>query len=92
MITHGHGEGRYGHFAIDLWPHDPNFTVASLSLCFKNLERLDKHEAGDLQLDGMPRSSSLLLNALNSRKALDYHQQGSHTTTQMEDIILQDGQ
>ena len=92
MITHGHGQGRYGHFAIDLWPHDPNFTVASLSLCFKNLEQLERHEFGDLQLDGMPRSSSLLLNALNSRKALDLHHQGLHTTPHMEDTAIQEGQ
>ena len=73
MITHGHSEERYGHFALGLWVVDPNITFTSLSLCFKNLEWLDRHQNGDLDLDGMPRSSSTLLKAQNSRKALAHH-------------------
>ena len=87
MITHGHGEGIYGHFALGLWAPDPNFTIASLSLCFKNLERLERHQNGDLELDGMPRSSSTLLKALNSRKALDHHQGDIHIATTIDEVV-----
>ncbi len=48
MLTHGHGQTAYGHFALGLWPSDPNFTIASLSKCLRNLERRDKHRFGDL--------------------------------------------
>ncbi len=92
MITHGHGQGRYGHFALDLWPHDPNFTVASLSLCLRNLEQLEKHDNGDLELDGMPRSSSMVLKALNSRIALDHHQGVSQNLIFMQEDTEQGGQ
>ena len=34
MLTHGHGQNAYGHFALGLWPSDPNFTIGSLSQCF----------------------------------------------------------
>ena len=43
MLTHGHGQNAYGHFALGFWPSDPNFTIGSLSKCFRNLERLDNH-------------------------------------------------
>ena len=51
MLTHGHGQTAYGHFALGLWPSDPNFTIASLSKCLRNLEREDKHMFGDLSSD-----------------------------------------
>ena len=74
MITHGHGEGHYGHFTFNgLWPSDPNLTIGSIAFCLHNLERMDKHPLGDLQSFGLPRSDVLLLGALNSREALDYH-------------------
>ena len=53
VIMHGHGEGQYHHFSLGLWPLDPNFTIASLSMCFKNLERLERHENGVLVEDGL---------------------------------------
>ena len=74
MITHGHGEGHYGHFTLNgLWPSDPNLTIGSIAFCLHNLERMDRHPLGDLQSSGLPRSDVLLLGALNSREALDYH-------------------
>ena len=74
MITHGHGDGHYGHFALNgLCPSDPNFTIGSMALCFHNLERLDKHPLGDLVSNMPSRSNVLLLHALNSREALDRH-------------------
>ena len=74
MITHGHGQGHYGHFSLNgLWPSDPNFTIGSLALCFQNLERIEKHGLGDLCNDSMPQCNTTLFQALNSRKALDHH-------------------
>ena len=73
MITHGHGQGYYGHFAIGLWPSDPSFIVGSISLCPRNLERDEMDEYGDLAHDGLMRSNNTLFDALNSRKALDHH-------------------
>ena len=74
MITHGHGEGHYGHFVLNgLWPADPNLTIGSIANCLHNLERIDKHPLGDLVTNGLPRSNVPILHALNSRDALDYH-------------------
>ena len=33
MVTDGHGEDAYAHYAIDLWPKDSNFTILSLARC-----------------------------------------------------------
>ena len=74
MITHGHAEGHYGHFFLNsLWPSDSNLTVGSIANCLHNLERVDKHSFGDLVTNGLPRSNATLLDALNLRDALDYH-------------------
>ena len=43
MLTHGHGQNAYGHFALGFWLGDPNFTIGSLSKCFQNLERPISH-------------------------------------------------
>lgn len=48
MLTHGHGQIAYGHFALSLWPSDPNFTISSLSKRLRNLERGEQHMYGDL--------------------------------------------
>lgn len=74
MITHGHGEGHYGHFTLNgFWPADPNLTIGSIAFCLQNLERMDRHPLGDQETSRLPRSNVSLLGALNSREALDYH-------------------
>ena len=52
---------------------DPNLTIGSIAFGLHNLERMDKHPLGHLQSSRLPRSDILLLGALNSREALDYH-------------------
>lgn len=37
MVTHGHGDAAYGHYAINLWPKDLNFTISSMARCFHTL-------------------------------------------------------
>ena len=74
MLTHGHGQNAYGHFALGFWPSDPNFTIGSLSKCFQNLERLDNHMYGYLMhactsLEG----SNQVLDNLMSTHALERH-------------------
>ena len=65
MLTHGHGQNAYGHFALGFWPSDPNFTIGSLSKCFRNLERLDNHMYGDLmQMHTSSVGSNQVLNGL----------------------------
>lgn len=39
MVTHGHGDGAYAHYATDLWPKDSNFTISSLARCLRALEK-----------------------------------------------------
>ena len=74
MLTHGHGQNAYGHFALGFWPSDPNFTIGSLSKCFRNLERLDNHMYGDLMHMGTSlECSNQVLDCLISSNALERH-------------------
>ena len=74
MLTHGHGQNAYGHFALGFWPADPNFTIGSLSKCFQNLERLDNHMYGDLMRPcTSSRKSNQVLDNLMSSYALEEH-------------------
>ena len=31
MLAHGHGDVRYAHYGLDLYPHDANYTVGSIA-------------------------------------------------------------
>ena len=31
MLAHGHGDVRYAHYGLDLYPHDANYTVGSFA-------------------------------------------------------------
>ena len=72
ILTHGHGQNAYGHFALGLWPSDPNFTIGSLSKCFRNLERLENHMYGDLMhMYTGTKCSNQVLDSLMSLHALE---------------------
>ena len=74
MLTHGHGQTAYGHFALGLWPSDPNFTIASLSKCLRNLERNEKHMYGDLTSENLDvRSQTNIFDCVLSTTALYHH-------------------
>ena len=76
MLTHGHGQTAYGHFALGLWPSDPNFTIASLSKCLRNLERGDKHTYGDLSTKTSDtESGTSYFDGVLSTTALYHHMQ-----------------
>ena len=74
MLTHGHGNNAYGHFALVFFPNDPNFTISSLSKCFQNLESLDNHTYGDLMhMCTTANNSNQVLDSLMSPHALERH-------------------
>lgn len=39
MIAHGHGDVRYAHYALDLYPADSNHRVGSIARLLRDLER-----------------------------------------------------
>jgi hypothetical protein len=38
MLAHGHGDVRYAHYGLDIYPHDVNYTVASFAKLLRDLE------------------------------------------------------
>ena len=40
MIAHDHGDGKYAHFSLDLYPCDSNHTVGSVAKLLRDLEQL----------------------------------------------------
>jgi hypothetical protein len=48
MLTHGHGDGAYAHYAIAFWPWDSNFTISSLCCVLWTLERPSVRESKEL--------------------------------------------
>ena len=45
MIAHGHGDVRYAHYRLDIFPYDSNYTIGSMAKLLRDLE-------------GPPKSSS----------------------------------
>ena len=45
MIAHGHGDVRYAHYGLNIFPHDSNYTIGSMAKLLRDLE-------------GPPKSSS----------------------------------
>jgi hypothetical protein len=39
MIAHGHGDGKYAHFLLDLYPRDSNHTVGLVAKLLCDLEK-----------------------------------------------------
>ena len=38
MIAHGHGDVRYAHYELDIYPMNPNHTIGSIAKLFRDLE------------------------------------------------------
>jgi hypothetical protein len=38
MIAHGHGDLRYAHYGLDIYPSDSNHTVGSIAKLLRDLE------------------------------------------------------
>ena len=45
MIAHGHGDYQYVHFGIDIYPHDSNHTMGSITKLLQDLENLPKYSS-----------------------------------------------
>ena len=48
MIAHGHGDVRYVHYGLDLFPHDSNYTIGSMAKLLHDLELPPKSSSREL--------------------------------------------
>jgi len=48
MIAHGHGNVRYAHYGLDIFPSDSNHTVGSIARLFRDLESPSKQSTREL--------------------------------------------
>ena len=48
MIAHGHGDVRYAHYGLDIFPGDSNHTVGSIAKLLRDLELPPKHSSREL--------------------------------------------
>ena len=48
MLAHGHGDVRYAHYGLDIYPHDVNYTVGSFARLLRDLERIPKSSSREL--------------------------------------------
>ena len=45
MIAHGHGDIRYAHYGLDIFPTDSNHTVGSIAKLLRDLELPPKYSS-----------------------------------------------
>ena len=48
MIAHGHGDIRYAHYGLDIFPTDSNHTVRSITKLLRDLELPPKYSSQEL--------------------------------------------
>ena len=48
MLAHGHGDVRYAHYGLDIYPHDVNYTDASFAKLLRDLEQPPKASSREL--------------------------------------------
>jgi hypothetical protein len=58
MIAHGHGDCRYAHYGLDIYPSDSNHTVGSIAKLLWDLELPPKYSSRELFVGG--RSAPVL--------------------------------
>jgi hypothetical protein len=51
MIVHGHGDIRYAHYALDLYPANSNHIVGSIAKVLRDLEDVPKFVSREIFLD-----------------------------------------
>jgi hypothetical protein len=42
ILVHGHGDVRYAHYGLDIFPHDSNYTIGLFAKLLQDLERPPK--------------------------------------------------
>ena len=64
-IAHGHGDVRYAHYGLDIFPSDSNHIVGSIAKLLRDLELLPKHSSCELFLGSRtaPLFTTLLVGA-----------------------------
>uniref|UniRef100_A9U683 Predicted protein n=1 Tax=Physcomitrium patens TaxID=3218 RepID=A9U683_PHYPA len=50
MIAHGHGDVHYAHYGLDIFPHDSNYTIGSMTKLLHDLEEPPKSSSRELFL------------------------------------------
>ena len=48
MIAHEHGDVRYAHYGLDIFPHDSNYTIGSMAKLLRDLEGPPKSSSREL--------------------------------------------
>ena len=48
MIAHGHGDVRYAHYGLNIFPHDSNYTIGSMAKLLRDLEGPPKSSSREL--------------------------------------------
>ena len=48
MIAHGHGDIRYAHYGLDIFPSDSNHTMGSIAKLLRDLELPPKYSSHEL--------------------------------------------
>ena len=69
MLAHRHGDVRYAHYGLDLYPHDANYIVGSFAKLLRDLELLPKSSTQALFQNS--RSTSLYKALLLGTKACE---------------------
>ena len=64
-LAHGHGNVRYAHYGLDLYPHDPNYNVGSIAKLLRDLKLPPKSSSRQVSLhsQSMPLHEALLYGA-----------------------------
>ena len=65
MIAHGHGDIRYAHYGLDIFPTDSNHTVGSIAKLLRDLELPPKYSSRELfsRSSSTPLFTALLVGA-----------------------------
>ena len=54
MIAHGHGDIRYAHYGLDIFPTDSNHTIGSIAKLLRDLENPPRNSSQQLFSGGRP--------------------------------------
>ena len=74
MIAHGHGNVRYVHYGLDIFPTESNHTIGSIAKLLRDLESQPKHSSRELLVEG---GHSELMRAVLSRSNICVDSLGS---------------
>ena len=55
MIAHKHGDVRYSHYGLDIFPHDSNYTIGSMAKLLRDLEGPPKSSSCELFVSRGPQ-------------------------------------